>query len=286
MTAYRILHSLGRGTGAEVAAAEDVATGRTIALKLLDAAPTPEVLERLGRELALSRRLGHPALVRLLDTGVLDGRAFQAMELVEGRSLRDALAAAPFPPPRALAIAAALADGLAALHAAGAVHRDVKPGNIVLRADGSPVLTDLDGAALAPAEMAPGTDLVGSPAYLAPEIIDDRPADGRADVFSLGVVLYWMLTGRRPFEGTAAQVVEAIRTTEPLPPSHWVPQLVGEVEWLVLDCLSKDPACRPTARQLAGRLAEIVGPALPPVARPLAVQESGETRGAGQSVDH
>lgn len=259
MTAFRILHRLGRGAGAEVVAAEDGATGRTVALKLWDGAPTRALLERLAREVALSRRVDHPAIVRLWDSGMLEGRAFQSMELVDGRSLRDALAEAPFPPARALAIAAALADGLAALHDAGAVHRDVKPGNIVLRADDRPVLTDLDAAALVPAEMAEGTDLVGSPAYLAPEIIDDRPADGRADVFSLAVVLYWMLTGHRPFDGTAADIVAAIRNADPLPPSHWVPDLAGAVERVVQDGLAKDPAARPTARQLAGRLSHLAG---------------------------
>ncbi len=257
VSGYRVLAPLGRGAGGEVVAAEDLASGRRVALKLLDCPPTAAVMARLTREVALSRRLGHPALVRMIECGVLDGRPFQAMDLVEGTLLHDALADAPFPARRALAISGAVADCLAALHAAGVVHRDVKPRNIVLRPDGRPVLTDLDAAALEPAELAPGTDLVGSPAYLAPEILDDRPADGRADVFSLGVVLYQMLTGRRPFDGSAAEAVEAIRRRTPAPPSHWVPGVTREIDAVVMRCLAKDPAGRLPAEKLASHLTEL-----------------------------
>lgn len=218
---YEALSPLAEGAESIILAARNRDDGRRAALKLLKASPTLDLLDRLKCEVELSRRLNLPGLVHLLDSGIYEGRACQVMEWVEGRPLNRVLEDAPPPPERCRAALRTLAETLARLHAVGVVHRDVKPANIILRPDFSPVLVDLGAAALSPAEMAPGTDMVGCPSTMAPEIIADLPADGRADVYSLGMVARRMM---------------------PNPP----PALAAAIT----ACLEPDPLLRPTARRV------------------------------------
>lgn len=218
---YQALAPLAQGAESVILEARCRTDERKVALKLAKAPPTLELLDRLAREVDLSRRLAHPGLVALVEAGMFDGRACQVMELIDGWPLNRVLEDGPLPAEIGAAILRDLAAVLARLHAAGVVHRDVKPGNIILRSDFSPVLVDLGAAALTPAEMAPGTDLVGCPSTLAPEIVADLPADGRADVYSLGRVAQRMLPKSPP---ALAAIVAA--------------------------CLADDPLDRPTARRL------------------------------------
>ena len=257
--AYELLEPIGHGESSEVFRARGP-DGNKIAVKLIagDEARRPGLLDRLAAEVALSRRLGAAGLVALLDSGLLSGRPFLAMELIEGTTLAAGMAAGPMPVRRSLAVTGAVAATLDAIHRAGAVHRDVKPGNVMLRSGDVPVLMDLGVAALGPADFRPGTELVGSPGFLAPEVIDDRPFDGKADVFALGVVLYMLLTGTRPFDGTMEQVMRAIRREEPPPPSTLASDLPIGVDRIVARALAKDPARRSSAADLALALMQLL----------------------------
>lgn len=255
MPPYRLGERIGGGANSEVFRAFDAA-GTAVALKILigEEAARPGILERLAAEVALSRRLSIPGLVRLFDSGRLDARPFLAMELIEGPTLKETMAKRRLPVEAAIAIVAAVADTLTALHRVHVVHRDVKPANVMLRGGNEPVLTDLSVAALTAEDRAPGGDLLGSPGYMAPELIEDRHWGPAADVFSLGVMLYMLLTDRRPFSGSPDEVMECIRHVEPLPPSSIDPGLPRELDAVVACVLAKNPAERWHANDLARAL--------------------------------
>jgi serine/threonine-protein kinase len=197
--------------------------------------------------------------VRHLDSGCLDVGPFLAMELIEGRTLKETMAKGRLPVDAAIAIVTAVADTLGELHRVQVVHRDVKPGNVILRGGKEPVLMDLGVAALTMEDRAPGGDLLGSPGYMAPELIEDRPWGPAADVFSLGVMLYMLLTDRRPFSGSPDEVMERIRRVEPLPPSSVDPGLPRELDDVVARVLAKNPAERWPADVLARALRRLSG---------------------------
>ncbi len=251
---YRLHDLIGRGESSTVFRAE-ASDGRIVAFKHLRGpeAERAGVVERLAAEVALSRRLDHPGLVRLYDSGVQDGRPFLAMELIEGPTLQAVMAKQRLLVTWSLSVVAAVAEALAALHEASVVHRDIKPSNIMLRGETEPVVMDFGVAALAPLDRRADADLVGSPGYLAPELIDGKPFDGKADVFALGVVLHMLLTETRPFDGMADAVMEKIRTTDPPPPSMIDPALL-DLDAIVARALAKNPGQRFTAQDLAAAL--------------------------------
>jgi CRP-like cAMP-binding protein len=260
---YRVVAQLGAGGMAVVYSAIRDADGLAVALKVLPASwgAAPELHARLQREARILQRIQHPGVVRLLEIGTvsdrLGGGTFLAMEWLP--DALDRVLRAQFPRPldisRALPIASGVADALAIVHNAGLVHRDVKPSNILLRSDGQPVLTDFGLAAaqreeLGSRRLTPVETLVGTADYLAPEAIDGRPVDGRADIYALGTVLYEMLVGYVPFAGRDPfQTLRAhLEETAPgLPPD--IPE---NIRGVVARALEKDPNWRfATAGELA-----------------------------------
>jgi eukaryotic-like serine/threonine-protein kinase len=270
---YRLEGCVAYGGVGEVWRATDLVLGRPVAVKLLRAeyAQHPEVLARFRAEARHAGSVSHPGIAQVYDYGE-DGAAatpYLVMELVDGPSLARVLAAGPLTPAHAMDVLAQAAAGLQAAHAAGLVHRDIKPGNLLVGPSGQVKITDF-GIAHA-AWSAPITQtgaLVGTPAYLAPERVTGGPATPASDLYSLGLVGYQCLTGAVPFEGIAHEVTAAHRhrTLPPLPPA--VPDGVAE---LVNDLAARDPAARPASAGdvavRAGRLRD--GLAGRPTAPPL-----------------
>ena len=246
---YTLLAVLGTGGMATVWRARDEMLGRDVAVKILSAqhAADPGFLARFEGEARHAAAVSHPRLVTVFDCGVESGTPFIVMELVAGRTLRQVLdEAGVLPPGQAVAIAAAVCEGLEAAHAAGLVHRDITPANIVLNGGEVKVLdfgiARADGTRAATA----GGTVVGTVAYLSPEQASGQPADPRSDLYSLGCVLFEMLTGRPPFTADSA-VGLAYRQVhdDPGPPSAWHPGLPARLDQVTARLLAKDPASRP-----------------------------------------
>ncbi|MDQ3931235.1 MAG: protein kinase, partial [Actinomycetota bacterium] len=222
---YRLLREIARGGMATVFQAIDEVLERDVAMKLLHRhlAADPVFLDRFLREARAAAALSHPNVVSVYDWGEDDdgGQAYLVMEFVNGPSLRDLLRSrGRLMPAEAAAVLAPAAAGIAAAHARGLVHRDVKPENILVSSDGAVKVTDFGLARAAAATtqtFAPGA-IVGSPHYLAPESVRDERLDARADVYALGVVLYECLVGRPPFEAETPVATALRHTTEAVPP--------------------------------------------------------------------
>jgi hypothetical protein len=261
---FTLLTELGRGGMGVVWKARDEETGRVVALKLLREAyaEDPEYLARFERELELARRIDSVHVVKVLGFGVRDKLPYLALEYVDGPSLHNALVAhGPYSWSETKALLIQLTQGLADANAAGVIHRDVKPSNVLLGPDGVAKLTDFGIArGLDLTRMTATSTLLGTPAYMAPE----GPKDARSDLYSLGIIGYELLTGAVPFKGTSYQevVVDHIRTPPDL--SKLPPESRDIVGWL----LEKDPAARP---QRASELPPVLyGAALAPGETPVA----------------
>jgi serine/threonine-protein kinase len=257
---YQIEAILGSGGMAVVYRARD-GQGQVVALKVLFPPPGAgaEILTRFEREARTVTRLRHPAIVRVVEAGQAEGRAFMAMALIEGESLADRLARiGPLDQAIAADIAWQIADALDYAHHQGVVHRDIKPSNILLDPDGRALLTDF-GVALALDDSAlTRTGLtVGTPAYMAPEQANGAEVDGRADLYSLGVVLYQMVTGRTPFRGNTPQVLHA-HVYDPPPAPSTMAKVSPGMEAVILQALAKEPAQRfQTGAAMAQALARL-----------------------------
>jgi eukaryotic-like serine/threonine-protein kinase len=246
---YRMGPLLAAGGMGEVWAAHDLLLDRAVAVKLLGGALAGDgrAAERLRREARAAGRLDHPNIARVLDLGEQDGRPYLVMELLHGESLAARLdRAGPMAPAEAVRVVAAVADALEAAHRAGVVHRDVKPGNVFLTSDGEVKVLDF-GIASAAGEAALTTgDLLGTAAYLAPERVLGHQATPAADVYSLGVVLYELLAGRRPFEATSDIALAMAQVNAEVPPLHRVaPSAPASLVAACAQAMAKDPSARP-----------------------------------------
>ncbi len=253
---YRVLAELGSGGMGVVYRAEDLALGRQVALKFLPErlAADPDARQRFRREAQAAASLDHSGICTVYETGEAGGLPYLAMALIEGTTLKERLAQGPLPLAQALDIGAQVADALAEAHARGVVHRDVKPANIMITPRGQAKVMDFGLAQVAGATQLTevGTTL-GTVAYMSPEQTQGGAVDARTDIWSLGVVLHEMVTGRRPFaaENQAALIYE-IRHDTPPPLSARCPGVPTGLERIVARCLAKDPADRAVG---AGELA-------------------------------
>jgi len=256
---YRIVEEIGRGGMGVVYRARDDRLRRDVAIKVLpeDVGDNPARLSRFEREARAAAALNHPNILAVYDVGEYEGNPYLVTELLEGATLRKTLQAGPLSVETALPIARQIAEGLAAAHGRGIVHRDLKPGNLFIIPDGRVKILDF-GLAKLHGQTSAGADetitesvettpeaTMGTVAYMSPEQVRGEPADARSDIFSLGVVLYEMLTGERPFQAeTSAEIMAAILRDDPRPLRSADPEIPAEIATVVTRCLQKWPEDR------------------------------------------
>src|SRR5438034_1278399 len=255
---YRILEKLGSGGMGEVYLAEDMRLGRKVALKLLveDLTENRERLGRFDQEAYTASALNHPNILTIYEMGDEAGRHFIAAEYIDGVTLRRRLTTSPMDLSEVLSVAIQVADALEEAHAAGIIHRDIKPENIMIRRNRQVKVLDFGLAKLTERTVTEETDteavtralvqtdagmVLGTSQYMSPEQARGKPVDARTDIWSLGVVLYEMATGRAPFSGeTKTDVIVAIAKNDPPPLVRFAPNAPAEFEWIVLKALRKD----------------------------------------------
>jgi serine/threonine protein kinase len=244
---YQILETIGTGANSRVVRGFDPMINRTVAIKLF----SPALASGAGRDKFLTEarvvgQIAHTSIIALHDMGIEESTRtpYLVMEYVEGQSLERILEKGSVPFPRACAWTADIAVALGVAHRKGVIHGDVKPANILINQEGRVKLTDFGMARLASNDTK-DTPLLGTPAYWCPEQILGKPQDSRSDIFSLGVILYELITGMRPFKADSLQgMCSLIMSSTPLPPSHSNPSLPAGLNDLVSSCLAKDPAHR------------------------------------------
>jgi eukaryotic-like serine/threonine-protein kinase len=269
---YEVLSPLGAGGMGEVYRARDPRLERDVAIKVLPEhfVEDKDSLSRFQIEAKAIAALSHPSIVAVFDTGQENGHVFVVTELLEGETLRSRLRRGPMASRKAAEHAARVAEGLAAAHEKGIVHRDIKPENLFLLNDGrikildfglarqDPLLSGSGGNSSSPTAAHPTNPgaMIGTVGYLSPEQARGETADHRADIFSLGAVLYEMLTGKRAFPGTSpAELMSSILRDEPSPPSETDPRISKALDLIVQHCLEKNPDQRfQSARDLAFHL--------------------------------
>ena len=254
---YEVLSPLGAGGMGEVYLAHDARLGRNVAIKLLPQKYgfDPERVWRFEREARAASALNHPNIVTLYDIGIAGDEPFIVMEFVEGQTLRQMFAQGPLPASVPV-IGGQITKALAVAHAAGIVHRDVKPENIMLRTDGYVKILDFGLArlmhptGLEPASLS-GThsgQVLGTVRYMSPEQARGENPETFSDIFALGLVFYEMATGSHPFQpDSMLSILHAIAWKHPIPPSKLNPNISSQLEELILAMLAKDAASRPTA---------------------------------------
>ena len=256
---YELERKIGEGGMARIYAGRDLRLNRRVAIKIPHShyANDADFLERFRHEAQAAAMLAHPNIVDVYDVGKDGEISYIVMEFVEGTDLKTRiLREAPMPVAEAVAIAQQIAHGLHAAHRAGMVHRDIKPQNVIVTHDGQARVTDFGVAKshLSTALTETGVSF-GTVDYLSPEQAQGRPATPQSDVYSLGVVLYEMLTGKLPFSGDSAVAVAMKHVTEePTPPRRLNPHIPPGLEALVLRAMAKDPAERPQGAQEFARL--------------------------------
>ncbi|MEP0772899.1 MAG: serine/threonine protein kinase, partial [Acidobacteriota bacterium] len=300
---YVIERVLGKGAMGVVYLARDPVIGRQVALKTLsvpsDAEEAEEFRQRFLREAQAAGILTHPGIVTVHDAGVDEesGLSFIAMEFIEGRSLKDVMRSGrPFTYSEVAAVGGALAGALAYAHSKGVVHRDIKPANIIITTQGLVKITDFGVARLESSNLTTTGQFIGTPNYMSPEQVTGAPVDGRSDLFSLGVVLFELLTGVRPFAGgSLSEVAYRIVHERPAIPSQLRSGLPAAFNPIVLKLLEKDPerryqrgedvarALEALRRVLTGAGAEAPRPSEPPPTQP-AELEASQSLSSAQTV--
>jgi serine/threonine protein kinase/WD40 repeat protein len=271
---YRIIRALGHGGMGEVYVAEDTRLHRKVALKLLprEMAADAERLQRFQREAQTIAALNHPNVVTVYSVEEAEGLHFITMELVEGRTLTDMIPERGFPVPEFLNLSLPLADAIAAAHQRGIIHRDLKPANIMVAADGRLKVLDFglaklkagltvtsEARTLTAEQLTNRHEIVGTPSYMSPEQAQGQPVDHRTDIFSAGVVLYEMATGKRPFRGDSTiMILSSIIKDSPPPAFEVNSSLPRDLDRIIMHCLAKDPARRyQTALDLRNELDDV-----------------------------
>jgi serine/threonine-protein kinase len=247
---YRVERELGRGGMAKVFLGTDTVLGRTVAVKVLapQFADDDGFVQRFRREAQAAASIGHPHIVSVFDTGSDDGVHYIVMEYVEGRTLAEFLAGGGrILPDRAIDIAMDVCQALEAAHAQGVIHRDIKPGNIMLNPRGEVKVTDFGIARVTTTAdtVAQTAAILGTASYLSPEQAQGQPVDARSDLYSLGCVVYEMVTGRPPFLGDSPVAVASKQVLEqPVPPSKLNSDVTPDLDAVILRALAKNPANR------------------------------------------
>src|SRR5262249_37370520 len=257
---YRVINKLGAGGMGEVWLAEDTRLGRKVALKMLPEQFTRDEdrVRRFVQEAKAASALNHPNIITIHEIAQTDSRHYIATEFIEGDTLRQKLSHGPLPVDETLEVASQVAGALAAAHKAGVIHRDIKPENVMVRSDGivkvldfglaklteqryeAPDVVDESAPTIAKVNTNPGT-VMGTVGYMAPEQVRGKEVDVRTDVFSLGVILYEMVTGRAPFLGeTPSGVIAALLEREPAPISRLAPDTPAELRHIINKALRKD----------------------------------------------
>jgi serine/threonine-protein kinase len=283
---YRIIALLGKGGMGEVYRADDLTLGQPIALKFLpdEAARDEGLLERFKNEVRIARRVSHPNVCRVYDVGDVEGHNFFTMEYVDGEDLASLLRRiGRLPQDKALDIARQLCAGLAAAHTKGVLHRDLKPANLMLDGRGQLVITDFGLAGVA--EQIQGAEVrSGTPAYMAPEQLAGKEVSVRSDIYSLGLVLYEIFTGKRAFSQKSDAAGRAAGDRTLSRPSSVVKDLDPVIERVILRCLEAEPSARPAnvlsvAAALPGGDPLAAALAAGETPSPQMVAASGETAG-------
>ena len=243
---YDVVAEIGRGAMGVVYRAVDPMLERTVAVKTINMALDPGEMEQYEKRFTIEARaaggLNHPNIVIIYDIGRSGDLAYMAMEFLEGRELKELIAGNELTPDRSLDIVALVADGLAYAHAHEVVHRDVKPANIMILNDGRVKITDFGIARMRTADVRTQTGVVlGSPRYLSPEQVLGKRCDARADIFSLGVILYEMVAGQAPFNGIDVNslMFQIVNFTPP-PPSSINPALPAMLDLIIAKALAKN----------------------------------------------
>ena len=261
---YEVVAELGRGAMGTVYRAKDPAMDREVALKTVIAVALAseqgsEFRDRFYSEARAAGRLAHPGIVAVFDVGEDDGMPFLVMEFVNGQTLDAAVKKGErLTLERVCEIGQQIADAIGYAHKQGVIHRDIKPANILLTSPDAhgierPKITDFGVAKLAAGQITTTGQMLGTPAFMPPEQFTGAPVDGRADIFSLGVILYWMATGEQPFHGeTMTAVSYKVVHTEPVPPRKLNPSIPEDLDFIIMRCLAKSPVDRyQTGEELA-----------------------------------